>query len=166
MRHVLIVVSSLVLVLGGLHLARPWLAAKQVEASERQAIVDLLEFQTAEVDFASGMNLGGFVAPDILANPRRYPKLGAVFLHPIFLMDVRYGYRFEFQGEPPSQYDAGRHPIRPSYGVFVYVARPLVPGRTGARTFAVSSYNYGVFARTDNQVPGTGDERVDIDVDE
>jgi hypothetical protein len=30
----------------------------------------------------------------------------------------------------------------------------------------VSSYNYGVFARTDGQVPGTGDERVDIDLDE
>jgi hypothetical protein len=57
MRHVLVIVSSLALVLGALYRARPWLEAKQLEANERQAIADLLVFQAAEVDFASGVNM-------------------------------------------------------------------------------------------------------------
>jgi len=145
----------LFLVLGAaLFKLKPSLHSIQIEANEKQAINELIEFQTANARFASELNLGGLVAPDILADPERYPIQGVLFLHPRFLVNTRNGYVFEFKGE--EEYPQGR-PIQPAYESYGYAARPLIPGETGARTFAIYSFSYSVFARSDGLLPTPDD---------
>jgi hypothetical protein len=134
-------------------LLKPLLRRVQIGANEELAIAELIEFQTANVKFAGSLNIGGLVAPDIVADPNRYPIEGVLYLHPRFLLDTRNGYRFEFRGEELKR----GSPIQPAYEFYVYWARPLMPGKTGLRTFAIYSSGYAVYARSDGELPTQDD---------
>lgn len=138
----------------GLLLLRPALLRVQMKANEHLAVQELIEFQSADAKFASQLNMGGFVSPEIVANPRRYPIEGILFLSPRFVLSTRNGYRFEFRGEG----DVYQCPIQPAYENYVYSARPLIRGQTGVRSFAVYGSDLAVFARSDGEIPTKDDE--------
>ena len=148
--HVALAVT-LVAIVASLTRARPYLLAVSLDANEAQAVADLLEFGDAEARFSLGF--GGFGSPESLADPLRAPMVGLTMAHPRFLSPVRNGYRFVFRGEtwsasaPPAAVSTGRSPS------FTYVAVPVLPGRTGQRSFMYESRGGVVHARTDGGDP-------------
>jgi hypothetical protein len=158
--HAALALSLCALVISTLAVSRPWLHSAYLRACERQAIEDLESFAKANAIVAS-LN-GSFVAPEVLADPRRLPWDPSPLLSPRFSRPVRNGYRFVF--EPGEQARSERALIyRPSYESYVYYAAPLWPGRTGIRTFAYYGRGKNVMSRSDGQRPTPQDAAVEME---
>jgi hypothetical protein len=152
----LVLVGLFVFTVVGFLLIQPSLEQAQVKANEELAIRELKEFHRAGWTFAGELNIGGLVPLEILANPDRHPIKGRSYLSPHFLLSTRNGYRFEFQGRDI----AYKAPIQPSYENYIYFARPLIPGRTGLRSFAVFASGSTVYTRSDGEIPTPDDETI------
>lgn len=124
--HVTLAATALAAIVLVLTLARPQLHSVFLHANEAQAVADLLEFSAAADELAG---LVGIPTPERLADPRRSSEPGRTNLHRRFLLPVRNGYRFEFRG---------------SADVFTYRAAPVIPGRTGRRSFLYDSQTHRV----------------------
>ena len=149
--HVAISAFTLLVIGAGLAVARPHLLALSLQANEAQAVADLLEFGDAEDRFATGF--GAYGAPESLADPRRSPLPGVTMAHPRFLSPVRNGYRFVFQGDTPSARSPLAAVTSRTFQSYTYVAFPVVPARTGQRSFMYESQGRVVHARTDGGDP-------------
>jgi hypothetical protein len=152
-----------VAVSGAIALSGPWFREQRLRSNEGQAIADLRELAQGETAMAMS-NLGGFLPPEVLANPARHPPpLKAAmamgrFLAPRFLASERNGYRFEFLGEPVTGSDARLLLVSPAFGSYVYVAKPIEPGVTGRRAFAIWSLDGNhVRSRKDQEMPTLDD---------
>jgi hypothetical protein len=140
----------------GFLLIQPSLERAQMKANQELAIRELQEFHRASWMFAGELNIGGLVPLEILANPERHPIKDKLYLSPHFLLSVRNGYRFEFRGQKV----AYKAPIQPSYESYVYFAQPLIPGKTGIRSFAIFASGRTVYTRSDGEIPTLDDETI------
>jgi hypothetical protein len=141
----LVLMGSALLAAAGLVAMRPWLLERALAANERQAIEDLRAF--ARANETRGPTFG-YLDPDTLLHcsfcPIQTPSR--------MTLAARNGYRFEFRPGPVvPTVDLG-----PAYSSFVYVARPLVPERTGSRSFAYFAPSPGLRMRA-----GGGEPSVD-----
>jgi hypothetical protein len=105
----------------------------RIMAHEDWVVVDMAVLMQKSAAGAS-LNNGGYVNPVLLAEPGYHPTwtLPRRFGEP-----VRYGYRFEFSGRRALPRVEGQYWHKPAYASFTYVALPLIPGKTGRRSFAI-----------------------------
>jgi hypothetical protein len=124
------------------------------EFRNNPVVVQLFEFLVASVDYRASIGMG---RSEVLADPQTFSRLKMPPLLPgYFVQPVRMGYTFEFTGNsltvPLGYYDW----ISPTYGTFVYIARPTEGGPPSRRTFAL--YPDGIiFATTEDRVPTRSD---------
>jgi len=132
----------------------------EVQMHESNAVQDLRALSAAENAFHSSIGEGRYAAPEQLGDEETFASLSIQpFLDASFVQPSRQGYEFEFVGQN------GVTPVGPlaSFGLlydsFVYVARPIEPGSSGQRTFAVYP-NGRVFVTHERRVPTSRDEQL------
>ena len=132
----------------------------EIQLHESSAIEDLRVLSAAENAFNSSIGEGRYAAPEQLADEETFASLSIQpYLPATFVQPRRQGYQFEFVGQN------GMTPVGPLaslgllYDSFVYVARPIEPGPSGQRTFAVYP-NGRVFVTRERRVPTSSDEQV------
>jgi hypothetical protein len=132
----------------------------EIEKNEQAALDDLMLF--ARANFALSMGIGGgFVAPEILADPERVGPARA--LPERFREAVRNGYRFRFEGILPEHGEVGPYLIEPAYPDFSYIAMPIEPGKSGTQSLGYWSYRHGaVYVRADGAEPSIKDTIIEF----
>jgi hypothetical protein len=132
----------------------------RIMAHEDWVVIDLAML-TQNVCTHVQLNGGGYINPLLLAEPDYHPTwtLATRFGEP-----VRYGYRFEFSGQRATPRVEEAYPHKPAYASFSYVALPVIPNKTGRRSFAIFPKNdsFAIHYREDGAPPTLADPSIKI----
>lgn len=148
---------TLVALLVSLHLVgaalvlAAWLEHWRIEKNETQAVSDLIHFGEWSLSVASRVNNGGLPAPEARSR-EGYPQSFQA-LPSRFVSSQRHGYRFGFKGFRSAPPRGQVWVLAPAYQAFIYTALPVVPGKSGRRTFSLLSGTMAVHYRDDGAIP-------------
>ena len=147
----IIALAAIVAIVATLIVKRDDLHAISVHANEEQAIADLIEFGSVQIQFAMYVG-GGYGTLRMLSDPQSPPNDGGrTIAHRRFLWPVRNGYRFVLR---PGPADPNIPMLTPgTLRSFTYIAYPIMADAPGARSFLYDSNRSMIHYRTDGLEP-------------